>query len=263
MHDVLGTRMKEWYENRCRYYLPRRTYTILRVDGKAFHTWTKGLDRPFDVNLLALMDETTRQFCKQVQGAIFAYTQSDEVSVLIADFDPTGEKYNTEAWFNGNIQKLCSVGASTFTSIFNEIRGTYIKDKPPATFDARVFTIPDPVEVYNYFVWRQKDAIRNSVQAASHMVFTSAECLKKNTTELKAMLLQKGIDWETYSVRQKLGRCIFFDRTEVKGEALNQATGEKVEFIRSLGWSLHPAIPHFSSYEGRNLLNTLIPKRSS
>ena len=102
MNDELGNRMKENYENRTRYLIPRRTYTILRLDGKAFHTYTNGLKRPFDSGLIADMDASIVAMLPQLQGVVFAYTQSDEINILLTDF----EKETTSAWFDGNLQKM-------------------------------------------------------------------------------------------------------------------------------------------------------------
>lgn len=261
--DALGDRIKDWYENRSRSYLPRRTFTIMRIDGKAFHTWTKGLERPFDGNFQALMDETTRQFCNEVQGAVFAYTQSDESSILLIDFDPAGEKLGTSAWFDGNVQKLCSVGASTFTALFNRHTKYLISDiseRPPAIFDCRVFTIPDVVEVYNYFVWRQNDATRNSIQASAYCLYSAKECFEKNCSELQEMVFQRGINWNDYPVRFKRGGFIYYDKTSTVGTATNKKTGEEVQFERPVGWSIYLEVPIFTSKESRSWLFSLIPK---
>ena len=118
MNDELGNRMKDQYENRTRYLIPRRTYTILRLDGKAFHTYTKGLNRPFDSSLIQDMNDAVIAMIGEIQGAVFAYTQSDEISVLLTDF----EKESINAWFDGNIQKIASVSASMITAEFNRLR---------------------------------------------------------------------------------------------------------------------------------------------
>jgi len=263
MFDTLGDRIKENYENRCRYYLPRRCYMLLRLDGKAFHTWTRGLDYPFDVKFQELIDTSALLFCKEVQGTIFAYTQSDEISLLLIDFDPSGEKVGTDAWFDGNLQKICSVGASTFTSIFNEHRSDFLIDRKPAIFDCRAFTISDPIEVYNYFVWRQNDASRNSIQAAALSFYSHKECFKKGCNELQEMIWQKGQNWNDYPVRFKRGGFIYYDPTLTVGNALNKKTEEPIEFTRPKGWSIYKDVPIFTSQEGQSWLLNLIPKLPS
>ena len=146
----MGDRMKRDYESRTRYFLPRRTFTLIRVDGKAFHTYARGCARPYDQELMADMDAAALALCKEAQGARFAYVQSDEISVLLTDF----ESVTTEAWFDGNLQKLASISASVVKAHFNAARVARGITDRLAVFDARVWTIPSRVEVENYFVWR-------------------------------------------------------------------------------------------------------------
>src|ERR1700747_1042004 len=105
--DSLGNRMKRLYENPCRFQLQGRNYTLIRIDGKAFHTYTKGLERPFDMKLIADMDSTAMFLCANIQGAKFAFVQSDEISILLTDFD----SITSQAWFDGNVQKMASISA--------------------------------------------------------------------------------------------------------------------------------------------------------
>ena len=118
MKDQLGDRMKAFYEDRTRIKLPRRTYTIIRIDGKAFHTYTKGLKRPFDTGLIDDMNWTTEYLCKNIQGVKFGYVQSDEISLVLTDFDTL----QTDLWFDGNLQKMASIAASMATARFNQLR---------------------------------------------------------------------------------------------------------------------------------------------
>src|ERR1035437_2071733 len=118
MRDDLGDRMKSQYEDRTRYMLPRRTYTIIRLDGKSFHTYTRGLDKPFDKTLSKDIDAAIIAMLPEIHGSVFAYTQSDEISILLTDFATPA----TSAWFDGNLQKVCSVAASIITAEFNRLR---------------------------------------------------------------------------------------------------------------------------------------------
>jgi tRNA(His) guanylyltransferase len=199
MIDTLGDRMKSYYENRTRVFLPRRTYTIIRIDGKAFHTYTQGLTRPFDDQLILDMDNTASYLCKNIQGAKIAFVQSDEISILLTDFDDL----NTDAWFDGNIQKIVSVSSSLATAKFNELRPGKI-----ALFDSRVFTIPTKTEVENYFIWRQQDTVRNSIQSVAQSLYSHKELIQKNTDKLQEMIFQKGTNWNDYSPKYKRGRMI-------------------------------------------------------
>jgi len=219
--DDLGNRMKEFYENRTRMYLPRRTYAVIRIDGKAFHTYTKGLQRPFDDGLIEDMNLTAAYLCKNIQGAKCAYVQSDEISVLITDFDDV----TTDAWYDNNIQKIVSVSASMATNKFNELRikralskfenlvfqthddimGCF---KKLAEFDARVFTIPARQEVINYFIWRQQDATRNSISSVAQSLYSPKELHGKKTDVMQDMIFEKGINWNEYDYRRKRGAII-------------------------------------------------------
>ncbi len=220
MKDSLGDRMKEFYEDRFRYKLARRTYTIIRIDGKAFHTYTKGLERPFDDDLINDMDETTKHLCKSIQGVKFGYVQSDEISLLITDFDTL----QTDLWFDGNVQKMCSVAASVATAKFNELRfkrylqnkidveektmsdKRYEKEPALAMFDARIFQISNSVEVENYFIWRQQDATRNSISAVAQSLYKGKnDLIGKSSDQKQEMIFQKGINWNDYPSRVKRG----------------------------------------------------------
>jgi tRNA(His) guanylyltransferase len=217
MKDTLGDRIKDFYENRTRYSLCRRSYTIIRIDGKAFHTYTKGLNRPFDEGLIADMDETAAYLCKNIQGAKLAYVQSDEISILLTDFDDL----KTDAWYDGNIQKITSVAASLATARFNQLRmkraaefldGVLdcddIEKFKVAMFDARVFQIPFWDEVENYFIWRQQDATRNSISSVAQSLYSHKELEGKSSEDKQEMIFQKGINWNDYTYRQKRGGIV-------------------------------------------------------
>lgn len=188
LKDSLGDRMKSSYEDRTRFLLPRRSYTIIRLDGKAFHTYTRGCNKPFDFKLIEAFRGAAKILFDQIQGAQFGYLQSDELSILVTDFVTV----DTDAWFDGNIQKIVSISSSILTEAFNRLHG-----KGKAYFDARVFTIPDEIEVENYFIWRQMDWNRNAIQMLARAHFSHKQCEKKNVAMLKEMLLkEKGVNWE-------------------------------------------------------------------
>lgn len=221
-HDELGTRIKENYENRTRVCLPRRTYTVIRLDGKAFHTFTRGFKRPFDYELMAIMDQTAIELAKSIQGVKFCYTQSDEISLVLTDF----ETEQTDAWFDGNVQKIASVSASMATAAFNRallllaakksdngnrvvsVTLDYLEQMKMAHFDSRVFTIPDKTEVLNYLIWRQQDATRNSIQMGAQALYSQGELNGKNTSELQELMWLKGVNWNDYPSAAKRGRAI-------------------------------------------------------
>ena len=243
MRDELGDRMKKNYENRTRVLLPRRTYTLIRVDGKAFHTYTRGCTRPFDAGLMADMDETACYLCKNIQGAKIGFVQSDEISILMTDF----ETHQTDAWFDGNIQKIVSVAASLAASKFNHLRlirinsqtigdmGREIVEMKLADFDARTFTIPSKTEVMNYFIWRQQDTVRNSISSVAQTLYSSKELHGKNMNEQQEMIFQKGINWNDYDSILKRGRFVFKEEvdmeTEFKGEEFKQTSYKRNRWV--------------------------------
>lgn len=224
--------MKSQYESRTRYMLPRRTYTIIRVDGKAFHTLTRGCEKPFDYGLMDMMDSAAAVLCDQGQGVRCAYGQSDEYSFLLTDFETT----STEAWFDGNIQKIASVAASTFTAAFARANDRF----KSAAFDARVFTIPDPIEVENYFIWRQQDATRNAILMAGYSEFSPKEMHGLDTSKVQEKLFQeRQINFNDYPVRAKRGRVIWKEMYLPDGD-----DGPVVERSR---WSIDNESPIFTA----------------
>lgn len=241
MKDELGNRMKSHYENRTCVYLPRRTYSILRLDGKAFHTYTRGCERPFDAGLIHDMNETAIYLCKNIQGAKIGFVQSDEISILMTDF----ETHQTDAWFDGNIQKIVSVAASLAASKFNQLRLVRkaialgynglqsgmiayetIQEMKLADFDARTFTIPSKTEVANMFLWRQQDTVRNSISSVAQSLYSSKELHGKNMSEQQDMIHEKGQNWNDYDPMIKRGRFIYKKEinlvTEFKGIEFQQ-----------------------------------------
>ena len=250
MRDELGDRMKKNYENRTRILLPRRTYTVIRVDGKAFHTYTKGCERPFDKGLITDMNTTAEYLCKNIQGAVIGFVQSDEISILMTDF----ATHETDAWFDGNIQKIVSVAASMATSKFNQQRLVrYISENGVdgyamaldgnlitrddvlslklAEFDARTFTIPSKTEVMNYFIWRQQDTVRNSIASVAQSLYSSKKLHGKNMSEQQEMIFQKGINWNDYDSTLKRGRFVFKEKYELTSELKDSGKVERSRWV--------------------------------
>lgn len=197
----LGDRMKG-YEEVARTTLMRRTPVILRVDGRAFHTFTRGFATPFDQVLNNAMAAVANALVQEIQGAKLAYGQSDEISVLITDYDTL----MTDAWFSYGVQKMASIAASVATVAFNDSLAYKHLDKR-AYFDARVFSLPRE-EVTNYFIWRQQDASRNSVQMLARSEFSHKQCLNKSVSQLQDMLMERGINWNDTPTHFKRGFCV-------------------------------------------------------
>lgn len=184
--DSIGNRMKGNYENRYRIKLTRRMPVILRLDGKAFHTLTKRCHKPFDGTFQATMQDTALELCSQLQGAKCAYVQSDEISILLTDFD----RLTTDAWFDYNLQKIVSVAAGIASAYFS----CHWEPENYSVFDCRAFNIPKE-EVCNYFIWRQQDWLRNSIQMLSQAYYSPKQLHKKNTSDMHEMLHKVGVNW--------------------------------------------------------------------
>lgn len=235
--DALGDRMKK-YEYITRTHLVPRLPVVIRLDGKAFHSFTRGFKRPFDEVLISTMQDTTKYLCENIQGCVLGYTQSDEITLVLVDY----KKLNSCAWFDNNIQKMCSIAASMATFAFNrffvanlnafyefntyidfteigyritfseEDNGKYYEAykkaaEKGAMFDARVFNIPKE-EVCNCVLWRQNDATRNSVEMVAQAHFSHGVLQNKSQSQIQDMLmLEKGINWNDFPVHQKRGSC--------------------------------------------------------
>jgi tRNA(His) 5'-end guanylyltransferase len=162
------------------------------------------------------MDNTAIDLCKQIQGVKMAFVQSDEISLVLTDFDDI----KTDAWFDGNVQKIASVSASIATVAFNN--GMYLDEdiladmSKVAYFDSRVFTIPDLNDVVNYFIWRQQDATRNSIQMGAQSMYSPKQLHGKNTDELQELMFQKGQNWNDYPAGFKRGRVIVKEYFQVE-----------------------------------------------
>ena len=251
----LATRMKERYQDAYNIKFPGRTNIIIRLDGKSFGKYTKGLETPFDKEFADDMDMTAKYLCQNIQGCKFAYIQSDEISLLITDYDT----FETSPWFGNKLQKFVSVTASMATAEFNRLRliracstndGDFaqpilsifeIEEFRMAEFDSRAFIIPEAEEVVNYFLWRQQDATRNSISMTGQKYFSHNQLHKKTTSEVQDMLMglynedgpfiETPVNWNDFPVRFKRGGMIMrreqignegplFDKSEVPGTTM-------------------------------------------
>lgn len=227
--DSLGDRMKEYEAVSCQ-RLMRRNPVIIRVDGKAFHTFTKGMVKPFDEVLVNTMQRTMQYLCENIQNCVFGYTQSDEITLVLVDY----KNINTSPWYDNKIQKMASVTASMATVAFNrffrkwveqldeesnmawnvsENECAYIdileKKLDTATFDARVFSVPHD-EVANCLIWRQQDATRNSIQSLGQAHFSHKELQGKSCNEIQEMLWQqRDINWNDLYTHEKRGTSCY------------------------------------------------------
>lgn len=237
-NTALGDRMKT-YENIQRVVLPRRTYTIIRVDGRAFHTYLRGADKPFDMQFVANMGAAAKALCEEISGSVFAYAQSDEISLLVTDF----ASIQTRPWFDGVVAKMVSVSASLATAVLNERR-----PGSRALFDSRVFTINDPVEVANYFLWRQRDAVRNSISMAAQAHFSHKKLQGLNGNQMQELLFtEAGVNWNDYPAACKRGSMTVRKTGEREVEYVDKRTGETVHTTATRSWWESGEAPHFTS----------------
>jgi tRNA(His) 5'-end guanylyltransferase len=249
----LGDRIKSSYEDRSKTFLNRRTITIIRLDGKGFSKFTKGLNKPFDDGFSQDMDATALYLCENIQGAKFAYTQSDEISVVLCDFD----NIETDAWFDYNVQKMTSIAASLATAKFNQLRmARNVVDTDDgfnsfgimafnlAFFDARVFQVPNVDEMFNAILWRQQDCTRNSISMAASAAYSHKELEKKSSNMKQEMLFQKGINWNDYLPKYKRGSVVKKETIIIEGATRNK-------------WVVDTNTPIFT--EDREYLYNLIP----
>ena len=227
VNDELGKRMKEFYEAVPKTRLVRRTPVAIRIDGKAFHTFTRGFEKPFDEVLGRAMRETMKYLCENIQGCVLGYTQSDEITLILIDY----KKLTSSAWFDYEVQKMCSIAASMATMAFNrvfkeEVNAWFGEQTVPisepiaqryslymekiekgAMFDARVFNIPKE-EVANLIYWRQLDATRNSIQMVGQANFSHSELQNKSCNVIQEMLFQeRNINWNDFPIHLKRGSC--------------------------------------------------------
>ena len=291
VNDNLGTRMKEFYENIPKTRLMRRTPVAIRIDGKAFHTFTRGFQKPFDEVLVTAMQRTMQYLCQNIQGCVLGYTQSDEITLILVDY----QTFDTNAWFDYEVQKICSIAASMATMVFNKYfdeevdnycathyinsRGLYdvlniysiseLKNVDSvltsyinsmikgAMFDARAFNIPKE-EVTNLIYWRQLDATRNSIQMVGQANFSHKALQNKSCNMIQDMLYEeRNINWNDFPTHLKRGSCCV---KTTKTEDIVEKTefGDPVyKTICRTHWIIDKEIPIFKG-EDRKYIDDLI-----
>lgn len=263
-NDALGDRMKK-YEGITRDHLIPRMPVIIRLDGKAFHTFTRGFTKPFDHVMMQSMQETMKLLCENIQGCVLGYTQSDEISLVLVDY----QNLNSCSWFDNRIQKIASVSASMATLYFNKAFLQFVSryshlalvDSLSATcehanmldvynaaiqrgalFDSRVFNIPKE-EVTNCILWRQNDATRNSIEAVGQAYFSRSQLHGKSCNQIQDMLMtEKGINWNDFRTDEKRGSCCI--------RVIDGDTGRGK-------WTIDTNIPVFKG-EGRTYIDSLV-----
>jgi len=218
----LSVRMVENYENITNYKLPKRTFTIIRLDGRSFSKFCKRFKKPFDEDFVRIMNETAKYVAENIQGCKFGFVQSDEITLVLTDFD----ELKTTAWFDGRIQKICSISASLSSTKFLQMLLDYefskindeelsisqirklITNQKLIEFDSRTYTVSQRDEVLNTVLWRQQDCTRNSVLMITQSMFSHNELKNKNITQQQDMIHNKGDNWNNYPIGLKRGRII-------------------------------------------------------
>lgn len=283
IRDELGTRMKTFYEAVPDTKLVKRMPVAIRIDGKAFHTFTQGFKRPFDEVLIKTMQQTTQYLCQNIQGCVLGYTQSDEITLILVDY----QTLTTEAWFDYRVEKLCSVPASMATMAFNKFlnknvvnytfsiageearygktewtyEDEYLKtlmkavDKG-AIFDTRCFNIPKE-EVTNLIYWRQLDASCNSVQMVGQAYFSQKELQDKSCSDIQDMLMTKGVNWNDLPTYQKRGSCCVKNKIVIESNGITADVYLRDTSKSENKWIIDTNIPIFKG-ECREYINKLV-----
>lgn len=274
----LANRMKD-YEKRNRYYLQKRLPVIIRLDSRAGHTFTKGFKRPFDEIFMKSMQETAKYLCENIQGCQCAYIQSDEITLLLVDY----EKLNTESWFDYRIDKIISISAAMATLAFNkyftsnaemyiddfyeawnhsDVEEKYVKVLKKAikmglVFDSRVFNLPKE-EVTNNFYWRQLDASRNSIQMVGQANFSHKELQHKSCNDIHDMLMtQKGINWNDLPTYQKRGSCVVRNKVVLECDEVTEKCMLRDQKQGENNWIIDKDIPIFKG-DGREYIERFV-----
>ena len=263
--EKIGDRFKEYYENRSKTYLMRRSNVIIRIDGCHFHSFCRGLRKPYDPTFIKAMQLTTKDLCENIQGCKIGYVESDEISLLLTDYDTL----QTDAWFDYSVQKICSVAASMASMYFNKHWSELVKEfykenvfdnwreddderyynnvlikkvELGGYFDARAFNLPES-EIVNYFIWRQNDATRNSIQGLAQANFSQKQIQGLNNSQLQDKLHEeKNINWNDCKTVEKRGSCVI----HVFDEKINRSR-----------WEIDEEIPIFT--QDRNYIEKVLP----
>lgn len=276
VNDKLGKRMKEFYETIPKTRLMRRCPVVVRLDMRAGHTFCRGFERPFDEVFIKSMQETAKYMCENVQGCVLSYQQSDEISLILVDY----KKLNSSAFFDYEVQKVCSTTASMATMAFNKAFGSiyskmymdtdstaekqnlynkYGTKCYEAMFDSRCFNIPKE-EVANYCYWRQLDASRNSIQMVGQANFSHKELQNKSCNDIQDMLMtQKGINWNDLPTYQKRGSCCIKEDyyLDEEGNEVSEEYANEDDVTKRTRWIIDKDIPIFKN-DDRQYIERLI-----
>jgi tRNA(His) 5'-end guanylyltransferase len=248
----LGDRMKA-YEAPWKLAFPRKLPIVIRVDGRSFSNYLRGAAKPFDMPFIEDMGHVATALCEEISGAVFAYHQSDEISVLVQDW--VGE--HAEPWFAGELQKIVSLSAAIATSALGARR----PGRP--LFDARAFVLPNTVEVANYFLWRQRDATRNSVSMAAQAHISHKRLQGVNSDQMQELLFtEHGINWNEYPDACKRGQVAVKLAGEREVTYTDKRTKAECRTVALRSWWEARPAPRFTAEPGGFLAETIPPMPS-
>jgi tRNA(His) 5'-end guanylyltransferase len=279
----LAKRMKG-YESVSKTRLVSRMPVIIRLDGRSFHTFTRGFKKPFDEVLIKSMQDTMKYLCENIQGCVLGYHQSDEITLALVDY----KKLNSSSWFDNEVQKICSISASMATMAFNKFFKSNVEKmiseyncslvpqcmeiqmkrdeyhrillkavSKGAMFDARCFNIPKE-EVTNNIYWRQLDATRNSIQMVGQANFSQKELHGKSCNKIQDMLFtQKGINWNNFPTYQKRGSCCVRNKIVISVNGVIGTAQLRDTSKSENEWIIDKNIPIFKG-DGREYVDKLI-----
>lgn len=254
------------HEDRWTQWIPKDEYLVIRLDGRAFHSFTKGMSRPYSIAFMGSMDRVAVKLCEQIQGARFAYVQSDEISILVTSFG-----LKTQQWFGGSVRKTLSISAGLASSAMTlewSASGEYGAGNPtlnsdgsPSTphFDSRILTFREREDVFRYFFWRQSDAARNAIQMTAQHLYPHKALHGKDRYEQLRMIEAAGVDYEAHiPAGFRNGRVVEPEPQELTHTYIHKRTGEPetVVFTRNV-WEASPA-PWFD-WDEMGFLNDMIP----
>ncbi len=255
----------EYYRSLTDYKLMPNSYVLAMVDGHCFSKMIKNkFDKPFDDLFIKMMNETAKYLCENIQGAKFAYTQSDEISILITDFDTP----MTDSYFSFRLCKMQSLIAAMATAKFNQIYAKMaydyhgyglkkfdMKEYPTCTFDCKVWTVPNANDAYAWFLYRQIDCIKNSKAQTAQTFVPHKDLVGLNADEMIAKCKEViGLDWHTLDNSMKFGRIIKKVETPMEKDLPN---GEHIKFVRNV-WT---AVPGVDLKDDPSMVRDLIPER--
>lgn len=248
--DTLENRML-YYRGLTDYKLIPKSYVILMLDGRSFSKFCKKFNKPYDVDFIGMMNETAKHLCKNIEGCKFAYTQSDEISLVLTDFDTP----LTESWFGYRLTKVLSIAASIATSKFNQLMvlraletpcspndmKDIIKDIKLAEFDCKAWNVPTYNDVFAWFLYRQIDCVRNSKQMLAQTFFSQKELNGLHTDEcIKKVKDELNVGWDDFNEGMKYGRFVY-------KKQVFKATEEGTRYCRN-EWCAIEAFPLFEEY---------------